>query len=68
MMRHVPASREAVDALLAGRPTRIQIAHRRAALVRLLGDVEHFAPWPALAASLREDIARIDFYVAQKFP
>jgi len=56
---NVYASREAVDALLAGSPTRYQLLCRRNALQRLAEDCERFFPIPALVESLRNDIARL---------
>lgn len=53
------ASRQSIDGLLAGQPSRYALVCRANALQRLAEDSERFFPWPALVASLRADIARI---------
>lgn len=52
-------SRESIDKLLAGNPTPEQLKCRAGIVRRLAEDCGRFFPWPALHASLTDDVKRL---------
>lgn len=48
-----------VDLLIESNPTRAEINRRVAMLENRIAQVDRFYPWPALSASLEEDIKRL---------